>query len=274
MSCVILAPRSIGSTARLLAATAASFLGVGSALAGPPLITDDSETPGRGGWEINLSHNIESTRDEFLMESPLVDINYGWLDNDQWKLEFPVLSVDPEGEEGQWGVGDLLLGWKYRFIEEDDAGFMASVYPQALAPTGNERLGLSDGFFELLLPLQVGKHFHDDKLFVYGEVGYNVVFDSAGVNEWIYGIAAEWQATEGLVLALEVGGVTFEGAGEPDHTFFNGGLKYQLSERFTFITSAGRSFRDRSAGAPELLTFVGVQITFGENGADDEQPQP
>lgn len=47
--------------------------GVGTA--GPPLITDDPETPGRGGWEINISHNIERTRNAFLMETPLFDIN-------------------------------------------------------------------------------------------------------------------------------------------------------------------------------------------------------
>ena len=147
--------------------------------AGPPLKTDDSETPGRGGWEINISHSIERAKHEFLMETPLIDINYGFLDNDQWKIEFPVLFVDPDDDRGHWGVGDVLLGWKYRFLEEDEYGFMASIYPQPLLPTGNEGVGLSDGRYELLLPIEVGKHFCEDKLFVYGEAGYNIVFDAS-----------------------------------------------------------------------------------------------
>ena len=79
-------------------------------LAGPPLITDDPDTPGKGGWEINFSYNLELIR-EAVVETlpggrsreriklarehmiPLVDINYGLLENDQWKIEFPALSV-------------------------------------------------------------------------------------------------------------------------------------------------------------------------------------
>ncbi|MBP90803.1 MAG: hypothetical protein CMJ64_29515 [Planctomycetaceae bacterium] len=232
------------------------------ALAGPPLITDDSETPGRGGWEINFSHSIEKTRDEFLMETPLIDINYGFLENDQWKIEFPVLSVDPTDDEVHWGMGDIEVGWKYRFWEEDERGLMASIYPQPLIPVGNERLGLSDGYFELLLPVEVGKHFCDDKLFVYAEVGYNIVFDHNGANEWIYGVAFDWAHSERLELLFEVGGVAFEDHAEADFAFFNVGLKYELNDRWSFIGSSGRSLRDRRTSTPELLTFVGFQFTL------------
>jgi hypothetical protein len=257
-------------------------LGVGvaftsSAVAGPPLITDDSETPGRRGWEINISHNIEKTKDEFLMLNPLIDINYGLLENDQWKIEFPILFVDSLNADDRWGPGDIEVGWKYRFWDEEDRGLMASIYPQALIPTADEggvlpgsleEGALGDGFFELFLPVEVGKHFLDDKLFVYAEVGYNIVFDCAGTNEWFYGAAMEWAHTDRLELLFEVGGIAFERSGEPDHAFFNAGLKYELNDRWSLIASAGRSFRDRRGGAPELLTFVGLQ--FSMSGAEDD----
>ncbi len=233
------------------------------ALGGPPLATDDPETPGRGGWEINLSHTLERTRDELFMEPPLVDINYGWLENDQWKIEFAAIALDPDDEPNHWGVSDVELGWKYRFLEEDQHGIMASIYPQPLIPTGNHGLGLSDGRFETLLPVEVGKHFYDDKLFVYGEVGYNAVYGDSKADEVIYGLAVACEATEELEVMCEVGGVAFPRGGDPDDTFFNVGFKYAMNENVALIGSAGRSFRDRNRGTPELLTYVGVQITFG-----------
>jgi hypothetical protein len=260
--------RTAGAVGALCAGMAFSC----SSLAGPPLVTDDSDTPGRGGWEINISHNIERTKDELIMLSPLIDINYGLLENDQWKIEFPVLFVDPVDADERWGPGDIEVGWKYRFWDEEDRPFMASVYPQALIPTadgggefpgGLEEGALGDGFFELFLPVEVGKHFCGDRLFVYAEVGYNIVFDSAGTNEWFYGVALEWAHSDRLELLFEVGGIAFDHSGEPDHTFFNAGLKYELNERWKFIGSAGRSFRNQRSGAPELLTFVGLQFTTG-----------
>src|SRR3954447_9900516 len=62
----------------------------GRAFAGsPPLITDDPETPGYHGWEINITESGEHTRGQFSTESPLIDINYGLTsDRDQLKVEF------------------------------------------------------------------------------------------------------------------------------------------------------------------------------------------
>ncbi len=240
-------------------------------LAGPPLVTDDSETPGRGGWEINISHNIERTKDAFQMLNPLIDINYGFCENDQWKIEFPIVFVDPSGAGERWGAGDLELGWKYRFWDEETEGIMASVYPQSLIPTaddgrllpvGSEKAALGDGFTELFLPVEMGKHFFDERLFVFSEVGYNVVLDRDGVNECFYGVAFEWAQTERLEILFEVGGLAVDGHDEPDFTFFNGGWKLELNDHWTFIGSVGRSFRARSSGAPDLLAYVGFQLTI------------
>lgn len=238
--------------------------------AGPPLFTDDPETPGRGGWEINISHNIERTRDAFFMETPLFDINYGLLDNDQWKIEFPVLFLDSDEHGAHWGMGDLLLGWKYRFLEEEDHHFMASVYPQLLVPTGNERVGLSGGNVEALFPLQIGKHFCEEKVFVYGEIGYNVVLGAPEANSWKYGLAAQWGATERLELMAEVAGLAFPGGAEPDDTFFNVGFKYDLTKRTSLIAAFGRSFHDVNRGTPDLLTYVGLQMMLGGSRAASE----
>ena len=239
-------------------------------VAGPPLITDDPETPGQGGWEINVSHNIEHSKDAFLMESPLFDINYGLLENDQWKVECPVLYLDSAEHGAHWAMGDLLLGWKYRFLEEEHHGVMASVYPQLSTPTGIANLGLGSGHAEALLPFQVGKHFSDDKVFIYGEIGYNVVFGQPESNRWKYGLAAQWQAAEKLEWMAEVGGFAFPQDGEVDDVFFNLGFKRPITHNVSLIASCGRSFRSRDRGTPDLLTYVGLQITRDGRAHEEE----
>ncbi|MAG93035.1 MAG: hypothetical protein CMJ48_04730 [Planctomycetaceae bacterium] len=264
---------TISKTLRLIAGCCLAILCVVNArpaFGGPPIATDDPETPGRGGWEINISHTLERTRDELFMESPLIDINYGWLENDQWKIEFAAIALDPDDEPNHWGVSDVELGWKYRFLEEEQHGIAASIYPQPLIPTGNHGLGLSDGRFETLLPIEVGKHFCDDTIFVYGEVGYNAVFGNSAADEIIYGLAVACEATDELDFMCEVGGVTFPRGDDPDDTFFNVGFKYELNENVAFIGSSGRSFHNRNRGTPELLTYVGVQITLGGESCDSE----
>lgn len=261
-ACMFLNPLGVGAWPTLGVAIVCWWL-IPAAPGGPPLVTDDPETPGRGGWEINISHNVEKTRDEFSMETPLIDVNYGLMENDQWKIEFPLLFLDPENDQERWGVGDLEVGWKYRFFEEDDRGLMASIYPQVLVPTGNARLRLGGGRTEMLLPLEAGRHFFDERLLVYGEIGYNVVFDGSDEHSWIYGVAAECQSSERLKLLLEVGGVAWQSGSDPDFPFFTGGLKYELTDHWTLIASAGRSFRDDHSGSPVLMTFLGLQWTAG-----------
>lgn len=236
--------------------------------AGPPLLTDDPETPGQHGWEVNVAHTLEKTRQGLGMEVPIFDINYGLLENDQWKIEFPVACYDPESGDEHWGMGDLFLGWKYRFLEEDRLGFMASIYPQLSIPTGNERFELGEGGTGLLLPLEVGKHFCDDQLFVYGEVGYTVGLDKSELDSWRFGLAAEWQATKKLQLLAEVGAYTYPSGDESDNPFFQGGFRYALSERVSLMGAAGRSFRSGASEVPELTSYLGLQFTWGSKKAD------
>ena len=107
-------------------------------VAGPPLITDDPGTPPQHGWEINIANIMAKSKDEFVVDVARFDINFGLSDNSQLKVEFPVRFVDCQDYGGNCGVGDLSLGWKYRFCNEADQGLMASFSPQLLTPTGKQ----------------------------------------------------------------------------------------------------------------------------------------
>ena len=249
------------------------------AFGGPPLITDDPETPGKGGWEINLSYNLELIR-ETVFESlpggrsrerlklarehmvPLVDINYGLLENDQWKIEFPVLNVrEPDGTYER-GVGDVEVGWKFRFLDEQTAPVSMSIYPQLVIPTGDERRGLGGGRLETIFPVQIGRHFLNDRLFLYAEVGYTAFESREKDDAWFYGVAAEYEVFDGFELVGEIHGeVPVTGPSRPD-VLFNLGFKHALTENIRLITAMGRSFSAKDGDGPAFLAYWGVQFTF------------
>ena len=84
-----------GGVTALIVASLGQLVIAGS----PPLITDDPETPGYGGWEINVTSSYEHTRGGAVLEAPLFDINYGLTsDRDQLKLEIRLISNDPEAD--------------------------------------------------------------------------------------------------------------------------------------------------------------------------------
>ena len=56
---------------------------------GPPLVTDDPETPGANHWEINLAATGDHTSSRWQIAAPDTDINYGWGEHIQLKLDVP-----------------------------------------------------------------------------------------------------------------------------------------------------------------------------------------
>lgn len=274
-----------------------------AASAGPPLITDDPDTPGRDRWEINLSYGLSLTkepielqptrRQELLFdltakvfqrlglpewiqpeakprtvhrrvyeqEAPLIDLNYGVTDWDQIKVEFPVLLTDGPNDDHEDGMGPLTVGYKYRFLDEDKFPISVSFYPQVELPTSARRLGLNRKPL-YVLPLQVGRHFMDEKLFVYGNIGFEAAPGKDEDDSWFYGLAAEWEVEKGFVLAGEVAGSEpSQGEGVSD-LVFNLGFKWNISKSVTLMTAMGRSFYAADSDRPEFLGFWGIQLRF------------
>ena len=106
------------------------------------------------------------------MEMPLFDLNYGFRPDVQLKVEFPLLYVHPDGDSQRLGLGDTLLGAKWRFLEEGERFPQLGIYPQVHLPTGNSRRNLGEGQPSYIFPLVAQKS--GDKSTLYGDVGYVV----------------------------------------------------------------------------------------------------
>ena len=263
-SSILACPRSCSARA---AAFAAAMLTT-AAQAGPPLATDDPETLPKGRFELNTAYTLTlSPRDgaagrTWEHETPRFDLAYGFAEGVQLKFEFPVAVLDPAGgDSARAGIGDASFGSKLRLIDEDEWLVAVSIYPAVGIPLGDRGRGLGTGSPSLVFPVQIGRHFLDNKLWLYADAGYEEQFAESEADVWFTGLAAEYEVAEGLTL---VGEVRWELGvrGAPDDSLFNLGVKWKLTEYASFIGAAGRSFNPTPDSGADLRLYLGVQWTF------------
>src|SRR4029453_3717710 len=119
-------------------------LTVDLARAGPPFVTDDPEPPTAGGWEINVPFILERTPGTTDMDAPLFDLNYG-LPAIQLKLAVPVKIVQEDSSGTVAGIGDILIGVKWRFFNSKKSQLQLAISPELLVPSGDHASGLGEG---------------------------------------------------------------------------------------------------------------------------------
>lgn len=229
-----------------------------SGLAGPPLETDDPDTPGPNRWEINLSSPF-ATRAETWAFQPLLDVNFGVGERVQLKLKPRMVVLDEAGGSTEVGAGNIQVGVKWRFLDQHRHGVSVSVYPQLdLNPPGDSvDRGLVTEGTQFLLPFQVQRAFGRSK--VYAEAGYN--WRDGQSDEWLLGVAAEHSLSERFRLVGEVRNVADDDFGNYEF-FFNAGFKWTFHEHVTLLASAGRTLAESRGEGAAVFSYLGLQFTF------------
>jgi hypothetical protein len=227
---------------------------------GPPLLTDDPDTPGPNHWEINIAMTSLDEAHSWQLGTPLFDINYGVGDHIQLKYQAPVEVVLPPQGGALGGMDNSLLGVKWRFLDQTNGSWLEiSTYPQLeflFSDSAVRRLQADNGD-NLLLPIEVEHKF--EKLTVYAEGGY--MLNSSREPEVLYGIAAEYECSEKFSLMGELYGgygVDFQESG----LAFNLGFRRALTGHVALIGSAGRSITGPEPSRPVFMSYLGVQLTY------------
>jgi len=252
----VLGPRSARAVAGLLFGL---FPRLAAAQGGPPLLTDDPGTPGAGRTEFNLAFTVEKLKNETLYEAPQFDFNYGVGERIQLKVELPwVIAAESPGGTSA-GLGNLLLGFKYRFLDEKPSGVDVSVYPQFDFNTSAHarRSGLVPEGMKLLLPAEAAKDLGWFAVNV--EIGY--LLREEFEEEWSWGLALSRPVTEGIELLGEVHGFSSKSFDRAEMVF-NLGARLKLTELNSILLSAGRGIRGESHGEPGFIGYVGLQFNF------------
>ena len=154
---------------------------IARAQGGPPFITDDPEPPGNRHWEINIGWTANHNPGNAYYETPDIDINYGWGDRIQLKYELPMAVATDSNNTTRAGLGESLLGIKWRAFEYHTKGeprsdenvlFSLGSYPQVSInnPTSAVRRGIVENGPQYYLPLEFTAKW--GPLNLNGEVGH------------------------------------------------------------------------------------------------------
>jgi hypothetical protein len=225
---------------------------------GPPLITDDPDTPGPGYWEINVSSSFEKNRLEHSFETPRLDLNYGWGRRIQLKYEVPWVGVHVAGEPTRSGAGNSVAGVKWRFLGQEGKTLAWSVYPQLEFNTDHASVtkGLVEPGHQLVLPTEITLELAHVE--INGEVGRD--FAEKGASGWVYGLSTEAAVTKRLELLGEIHGE--RRGGEPTELIVNVGGRQKLTRQIALMAAVGRAIHGAPDQRPRLLVFAGLQFNL------------
>src|SRR6185312_14605227 len=96
------------------------------------MITDDPGTPGNGHWENNLAIAFEHRPNEWALDAPGLDLNYGWGDHLQLTFQTSLAWLKQSDRGGIAGLGGAEAAVKWRFLDEQSSGLDMSMFPRLL----------------------------------------------------------------------------------------------------------------------------------------------
>ncbi|HMK65832.1 MAG TPA: transporter [Thermodesulfobacteriota bacterium] len=230
-------------------------------LAAPPLLISDTGTPGDGHYELNAGISGVTALSGSKVAFPALDLNYGWGEHIQIKFELPWIFANKNGEEAQNGLGNSVLGVKWRFLDEDKHGLAMSVYPQLEFNTAKSSAdkGLVDFGTKWILPMEVEKKF--GPINVLGEVGF--IYNPENGNQWLYGLALGYPTSKQFEWVGEIYGVAGSNFDWASHDLvFNVGFRWNLVKWLNWNTSVGRSLHAMNGDEKTFQFYTGVQFVF------------
>ncbi len=223
----------------------------GAARAGPPMITNDPDTPGPGVWEINLAMAGGRAHRSLDLSAPDVDINRGVGERVQLSVHG---SWAHARDHGNWasGFGDVELGLRYRFLDAEAGGVSLAVQPLWVRgwSSAARRRGLASAQPEWVLPIQVARGFGRYSAGL--EVARHWVRQE--VDAWQGGVFIAHDCFVGTCLA-EINSTRDDGS--RTRTALNFGMRHPLREGLLLIGSLGSeiSGEDRQP----LIFYWGLQ---------------
>ena len=253
---------------RTLSVSVGSMLGLAAPLplcaqAGPPFLSNDPGTPGNAHWEINLAVAPSIMRQGSAWQVPQIDLNFGIGDRIQLTYEAPYVISNSSAEPAHGGWGNAFPGLKWRFLDQGEGGWQASIFPQ-VETAGSERAiatGIASAGPRYLLPIEVTKRFGSTDV----DVEYGQYFPQRGPRERIMGLVVGRPVTSKLELDAEIYDDRASNA-LPHETTLDVGGRYKFHPGLLWLFMVGRSVTGSSVGNTQLMGYFGIQILLSDYG--------
>lgn len=225
------------------------------ACAGPPYVTDDPIPVDYQNWEFYIASVSAKNGGDWSGTAPHFEINYGVIPNVQLHMIIPLGYDVPSDGAAHYGLADIELGTKIRFLQQTNWIPDAAIFPLVELPTGSADLG--NGRATAYFPLWLQKDW--GKWTAYGGGGYGIN-NAPGFHNWGFvGAVLQRQILDNLALGAEVYHQTTAQPDFPNQgTAFNIGAVYDFSDHHHLLFSAGRSI----SGPVDFQCYIAYQFTF------------
>jgi hypothetical protein len=223
---------------------------------GPPLETDDPGTPGPGHVELNISVEGERQAGGSLYDAPRLDANVGVGTRMQLKFELPWRVATAPAGPTRSGVGNMLLGVKWRFAQ---LGTVAvSTYPSlALGGSASARAkGLADSGATLLVPIEIA--WDPGPVSLDAEAGYQ---RGQGVTEVVYGLAVARSVRPSLELLGECHGSAKSALAE-EGVLCGAGFRWALESAMSLLAAYTTAVAGSVENRPDRRLYAGAQLRW------------
>jgi len=225
---------------------------------GPPFRSDDPDTPGNGHWEINLGFIGQRSPFGGSYDTPNIDINYGVGSRIQLKYEVPLSIQETRGDSVHVaaGLGNSLLGLKYRFFQQTKYRPSTGVFYQAKVPSASVVLGLGSGQVDHAISFLISKEIHP----IHVDFNVTPVFagrgGSLGFDRNVgFALSAAAPLSRRFGAVIEGYGYTALNDSDPGFAATMVGFTWQVRPRLILDTGLDVGV---TAGAPQRRVFVGL----------------
>ncbi len=231
----------------------------------PPLVTDDTDTPGTNGYELNIYSENDFAKGSRSFV-PTLDANVGLGEKVQLRISKGYTFEKINGEKVYRGVTATSIGLKYRFYDKN--GLSLAAYPSFQVNDASRRKDTegnpipSDGrsiFIPLLISKEVGKNYT-----IIGNIGYQKALDRRGQDTVFESLAIGRNLGPDMIIMAEIES-TSSPKGRNRETYARVGFVKAIQKKndrnISVFASVGRQIGSPDEnGHYHTIVFIGLHI--------------
>jgi hypothetical protein len=227
-----------------------------TAFAGPPFQTDDPDPVPFHHYEAYAFSIMDHAGDGTYSQIPAFELNYGAAPNLQLHVILPFAYVTPEDN---FGMGDMEVGAKYRFIKEGKRRPEVGTFTMLEVPTGSARKGLGNGQVWARLPVWIQKTV--GPWTTYGGVGYQVNHAPWMKDSLFAGWLVQRRFSKRWTIGTEVYHQEAQAIGTRQTTFVDPGGYYYFTDNLQLLFMLGHTI----TGERHTVGYLGLYYTWGHD---------